>query len=247
MIITSFKQNTVEWLQFRIGKITASRVCDVMNFRKDGKPGADRLRYLSELVAERLTGRAADHYVTPAMERGTDEEPFARAAYEVSTGVDVEQVGAAVHPFMEFFSASPDGLVGTDGMVEFKNPTTIKHVDWIRADIVPAEHEAQMYAGMACAERAWCDFVSFDSRLPAGLRVFTKRLMRDEARIAEIQVAVCQFNDEVNEIIDQLHQLREFFEASDPPSKPQPAFEGDMGISDEDIQSVYPSWHSGTE
>jgi putative phage-type endonuclease len=244
MIITSFPQNTVEWLEFRIGKITASRVGDVMNFRKDGKRGADRLRYLSELVAERLTGRAADHYVTPAMERGTDEEPFARAAYEVATGVDVEQVGAVVHPTMDYFSASPDGLVGTGGMVEFKNPTTIKHLDWIRADIVPAEHEAQMLAGMACAERAWCDFVSFDSRLPAGLRVFTKRLMRDEDRIAEIQVAVCQFNDE---IIDQLHQLREFSEASDPPSKPQPAFEGDMGITDEDIQSVYPSWQRGTE
>lgn len=246
MIITSFPQNTVEWLEFRIGKITASRVGDVMNFRKDGKPGADRLRYLSELVAERLTGRAADHYVTPAMERGTDEEPFARAAYEVATGVDVEQVGAVVHPTMDYFSASPDGLVGTGGMVEFKNPTTIKHLEWILADVVPEEHKAQMYAGMACAERHWCDFVSFDSRLPPGLRVFIKRLMRDDDKIAELEEAVNSFHHEVNGIIDRLHGVREFAEASDPPSKPQPQYEDDMGISDDDIRSVYPSWQ-GTE
>jgi putative phage-type endonuclease len=173
-------QQSVEWLKFRIGRITASRVVDVMNFRKDGKPGADRKNYLAELVAERLTGRAAEHYVTPYMERGTEEEPFARAAYEVATGEDVEQVGAIVHPDLPFFSASPDGLVGDDGMVEFKAPTTANHLAWLMADEVPEEHKWQMYAGMSCSGRQWCDFVSFDSRLPHGLRVFTKRLMRDD-------------------------------------------------------------------
>ena len=202
-----YPQGSAGWLASRVGRITASRVVDVLNIRKDGKPGADRLRYLSEVLCERLTGNATDHFVSDYMRHGTEMEPLARVAYEMATGVDVDQVGNAIHPAFDFFSASPDGCIGTDGMVEIKCPSSITHINWLLAGEVPAEHQAQMFSGMACWEREYCDFVSFDNRLPKPLQLFVKRLKWDDKRIEDIESAVVGFNDEVNAMIEKLRQL----------------------------------------
>jgi hypothetical protein len=201
------KQGSGEWLQQRVGRITASRVVDVMNFRKDGKPGADRLRYLSEVLCERLTGIPTEHPVNDYMRHGTDIEPLARASYEVSTGNEVTEIGIAIHPKMEYFSCSPDGLINNDGLLEIKGPATITHVGWLLADQVPEEHKPQLYAGMACCERAWGEFVSFDDRLPQPLRRFIKRLPRDDAKITEIEFAVGLFHEEIEDMIFSLRKL----------------------------------------
>lgn len=199
-------QGSAAWLQSRIGRITASRMVDVLNIRKDGKPGADQLRYFSEVLCERLSGVATDHYVSPAMEHGTELEPFARTAYELETGEDVEQVGLVLHSAFDWLAASPDGLVGAHGMVEFKAPTTIKHVSWLLADEVPDEHKAQMFTGMACCERDWCDFCSIDLRLPKPLQMFKKRLMWDQEEVDKIELGAMAFNASVNSTIDVLRK-----------------------------------------
>jgi hypothetical protein len=162
-----------------------------------------------ELVCERLTGRAYDHYVSPEMDRGHEQEQYARAAYEIATGSDVELAGFILHPTMDFAGASPDSLVfpsSTQGGLEMKNPNTATHLGWMEAGIVPPEHEPQMMWNLACAgpEFEWWDFMSFDDRLPQGLRVFISRLYRDEKRIAEMEYEVMTFHAEVDAMIERL-------------------------------------------
>jgi putative phage-type endonuclease len=235
MKILSDKQGSASWLQARIGRITASRVVDVMNFRKDGKPGADRVRYFGEVLCERLTGIATEHYVSPYMEHGTEMEPLARASYEVATGNDVEQIGIAIHPTMDYFSCSPDGLVNADGIVEFKAPAMITHLNWLLAGEVPEEHKAQIYSGMVCCEREWGDFCSYDDRFPDPLKRFIKRLDYDKAKIAEIESAVRQFHEEVEAMIDKLQSIYgKFVIPAQIAAKVQRADDG-TGISSDDI------------
>ena len=235
MKIIHCKQGGSNWLSARAGRITASRVVDVLNFRKDGKPGSDRLNYLAELVCERLTGKATDHYVSDAMEHGSETEQFARADYEVTTGNDVDQVGMVIHPAFDFFSCSPDGLVGEDGLVEFKAPTSITHYKWLLAGEVPEQHKAQVYSGMAICEREWGDFMSFDDRYPEELKWFIKRLPWDDAEIEKIESAVLQFNSEVEQMIANLRaKYGDFALPAAMAAKVEPEI-GDLGISDEDI------------
>lgn len=198
-------QGTPEWLHVRTGRITASRVGDVVAKRKRGtEEMACRRDYRMELLCERLTGRAADHYVSPDMDRGSEQEPYARAAYEVATGAMVDQVGFILHPTMDFSGASPDSLVDLDGGLEIKAPKTATHIEWMDAGNVPEEHVPQMLWNMCCAERDWWDFLSFDDRLPPGLRTFACRLQRDEKRIAEMEYEVMQFNYEIEEMCKRL-------------------------------------------
>ena len=197
-------QGSAEWLEVRRGKITASRIADVMDFLKKGGEGASRRNYRTELLAERLTGRGEDHYVSPEMEWGTEFEPLARAAYEIAQDVMVDQVGFALHPDFDFAGSSPDGLVGDNGYVEFKCPKTTTHLKWMQAGIVPEEHQEQCLFNMRCAERGWADFVSYDPRLPDGLRIFVVRMDRDEERIARIDEEVARFNEEVEAVRVQL-------------------------------------------
>lgn len=200
MRVINCQQGTPEWLHFRTGRITASRMCDVMAKRKRGTAElACRRDYRMELVCERLTSRAADHYVSPDMDRGSAQEPFARAAYEVATGAIVDQVGFILHPLMDFSGASPDSIVDLNGGLEIKCPKTATHLDWMDAGEVPLEHQDQMMWNMACAGREWWDFLSFDDRLPDGLRFYVARLYRDEKRIAEMEYEVMQFNAEIDE------------------------------------------------
>jgi putative phage-type endonuclease len=192
------QQNTPYWLKIRTGRITACRMADVM---AKPKRGAQELRrksnYRMELLCERLTGRAADHYVSRAMEHGAENEPFARAAYEVATETMVDQVGFMLHPMMDFSGASPDSLVGTNGGLEIKCPETATHLEWMEAGVVPEEHQDQMMWNMECGERDWWDFLSFDPRLPIGIRCFIARLHRDEVRIAEMEMEVQKLHAEV--------------------------------------------------
>jgi putative phage-type endonuclease len=206
MPLVEVEQGTAEWLQMRTGCVTGSRVADVMAKlkRKDGE-AQSRADYKAQIVSEILTGRAADHYVSPAMEWGKENEIFARGVYEVEVG-SIEPVGFALHSKIARFGASPDGLVGTDGLVEFKCPNTSTHIDYILAGVVPAEYQWQMLAEMACAERQWCDFVSYDPRLPKRLQLFVRRLERDDSRIAEMEAEVVKFLAEVDELIAKLNK-----------------------------------------
>lgn len=206
MIIEDLEQGTPEWLQMRMGIVTGSRVADVMAklSRKEGEAQC-RKNYKAELVSEILTGRASDHYVSPAMQWGIDNEIFARNAYEVEVA-EVERVGFALHPTITRFGSSPDGLVGTDGLVEFKCPNTATHLDYIIAGEVPSEYHWQMLAEMACAERKWCDFVSYDPRLPKKLQVFVRRFERDDARIAAMELEVSRFLGELDELVAKVNK-----------------------------------------
>jgi putative phage-type endonuclease len=200
------EQGTAQWLEARHGKITASRIKDVLDHIKTGE-GAKRRNYRIEQMAERLSGRSEDHYTSPEMMWGTEMEPYARAAYEVESGNMVDQVGFVLHPTFDFAGASPDGLIGQHGCFEAKCPKTTTHLKWMMAGIVPEEHQDQCLWVMRCAGREWCDFVSYDPRLPKGLKLFTQRLMRDEERIQKIEAAVIAFNDEIEAALAPLRAL----------------------------------------
>jgi putative phage-type endonuclease len=197
MIIEGLVQNTPEWLMHRLGMVTASRVADVTAKLKNGKYSAARDKYLMDVVIERLTGRAAENYVSPSMEWGIENEPLARAAYEMEQDAEVELIGFATHPTIEWFGASPDGLVGKHGLVELKCPNTSTHLAYLLDKEVPVDYLPQMKAQMACTERQWCDFVSFDPRLPKNLQFFVRRFHRDQEMITQMEEEVTKFLDEV--------------------------------------------------
>lgn len=196
-------QGTTEWKASRVGKVTASRVADLIAKTKKGTWSASRENYMIELIAERLTGRPTDFYISPEMRWGTETEPEARRSYEFYHDVQIELVGFVDHPAIPHSGASPDGLVGEHGMVEFKCPTTTTHVNTIESDAIPEDHVTQMLWQMACKGRQWCDFVSYDPRLPEAMRMFVRRLYRDEARISELTKMVTDFLAEIDERIDR--------------------------------------------
>ncbi len=191
------EQGSAEWKALRLGKVTASRVADVVAKTKSGW-GASRANYMAELIAERLTGVPAESYTNAAMAWGTEKEPEARSAYEFRTDATVEQIGFVDHPAIPMTGASPDGLVGDDGMVEIKCPNTATHLDTLLGQSVPDKYVVQMLWQMACSGRKWCDFVSYDPRLPEAMRLFVQRLHRDDKRIAVLEMEVVTFLDELN-------------------------------------------------
>lgn len=197
MPIVDVEQQSPEWLKMRIGCATGSRVTDIVTKLKSGKYSAARDKYLMDIVIERLTGRATEHFCTPAMEFGIENEPAARAAYEGETGNCVMPVGLAIHPTIEWFSASPDGLVGDDGLIEIKVPNTSTHLEYLLEGKVPLDYMPQMMAEMACTERQWCDFVSYDPRLPKNLQLFIRRFHRNEELIRVMEADVKFFLEEV--------------------------------------------------
>ena len=198
-------QGTDEWLAARLGRVTASRVADVIARTKTG-PSASRANYMAELVAERLTGARGETFTNAAMQWGTDNEPEARLAYEFRTDVTVEQVGFIAHPSIEMSGASPDGLVAADGLVEIKCPNTATHIETLLTGTIPAKYETQMLWQMACTGRAWCDFASFDPRLPEEMRLFVKRFARDDKRIAEMEEQVRVFLFELDTTVRRLSE-----------------------------------------
>ncbi len=199
-------QGTDEWLQARLGKVTASRVTDVIAKTKKGW-GASRANYAAELIAERLTGAAGDRYENAAMRHGTETEPQARAAYEFYLDHDVFEVGFVPHPTIIMAGASPDGLVGDDGLVEIKCPNTATHIETLLGGTLAAKYETQMDFQMACTGRQWCDWVSFDPRMPEDLRLFCVRRERDDKIVTELEQAVIDFLTELDETIAKLKEL----------------------------------------
>ena len=200
-MIVEIQQQTAEWLQMRVGAVTASRVADVMAKSKSSKELACRKDYRAELVCERLMGLKYEHYVTPAMEWGIEHEKLARAAYEMETGLMTEPGQLALHDRIKWLMASPDGLVGEHGLVEFKCPTTATHIEYFTAGVVPEEYHWQMLCQMACAQRDWCDFVSYDPRLPPALQLFIRRLPWDQERIEAMEAEVEKFVAEIEDSI----------------------------------------------
>lgn len=206
-------QGTPEWHALRVGKVTASRVADVVAKTKTGW-GASRANYLAELIAERLTGEPAASFTNAAMAWGTEKEPEARAAYEFRTDAEVALVAFIDHPEIAMTGASPDGLVGNDGLIELKCPNTATHIETLLGDEIPGKYITQMQWQMACTGRAWCDFASYDPRLPESMRLFVKRVDRDDARIAELQTLVSAFLAELDGKVAALRSLYEQREAA---------------------------------
>lgn len=196
-----------EWFARRCGKVTASRIADIMATTKTG-PSASRQNYLAQLVAERLTGTVQESYTNGAMQWGTETEPLARARYEVKYGVMVDQIDFVDHPHIPMSGASPDGLIDSDGLIEIKCPNTATHINTLLTGKVENKYMLQMYWQMACTGRMWCDFVSFDPRLPEELSMFVTRVNQDADRLAEILKAVTVFLDDVESTIQKLKEIR---------------------------------------
>lgn len=197
-------QGSAEWLKARAGHCTASRFADVLARIKTGE-AADRRNYRWQLVTERLTGQPCESgFKSAAMQWGTETEPLARLAYENLTGEPVETVGFLLHPSLDWVGGSPDGLLGKDGMVEFKCPEPMTHLEWMEAGVCPSKHTAQVQGGMWIAGREWADFVSFDPRFPAHMQLFVVRVHRDDTYIANLEREVIRFLKEVDEMHDRL-------------------------------------------
>lgn len=193
-------QRTEDWFAARLGKVTASKVKDVIAKGRSGAPSATRTNYMMQLLCERLTGTREEGFTSAAMQRGTDLEPVARSAYEVDKGVFTIETGLILHPKIDGFGASPDGLVGNDGMLEIKSPNTATHIATMRSGQHDSQYDWQMLAQMACAERDWVDFVSFDDRLPEPLQYVCFRFVRDDKRIREMEAEIRSFLDELAEL-----------------------------------------------
>ena len=199
-------QGSVEWHLQRIGKVTASRVADVVARTKTGW-GASRANYAAELIAERLTGVPAVGYQNEAMRWGTETEPRARTAFEFFHDVAIDLAGFADHPTIPMTGASPDGYVGTDGLIEIKCPTVATHIDTLLGKTVPAKYITQMMWQMACTGRAYCWFASFDPRMPSNMQLYVERVNRDDKLIASLEADVRMFLQEIDARITELTAL----------------------------------------
>lgn len=196
-------QRSPEWFSQRAGKVTASAIYKVMARTKTGW-GADRANYHAQLVSERLTGVTAESFSNAAMQWGTDIEPQARAMYSLEAPGSVIEVGFLDHPVIVFSGASPDGLVGDTGMVEIKCPNTATHIATLTGAPIDRKYLYQMQWQMACAGRDWCDFASFDPRLPVEMQLHVRRVERDAELIAELESEVSAFLAEVAATVEQL-------------------------------------------
>ena len=180
----------------RLGKVTASRVADILAKTKTG-PSASRQNYLIELAIQRTTGIIEESYTNAAMEWGTQTEPQARVAYEVNTNNFVDQVAFVDHPTIAGFGCSPDGLVGNKGLIEIKCPNSATHWSYVKAKAPPTKYFIQMQAQMACTNSDWCDFVSFDPRMPERSQLLIVSVPRDNAFIVEMEAEIVKFLSEV--------------------------------------------------
>lgn len=191
------EQRTDAWFSARLGKVTASRLADLMARTKTGY-GAGRANYMAELICERLTGARQDSYTSPAMQWGTETEPQARSAYAFIADAEVAEAGFVLHGEIADFGASPDGFVGADGLVEIKCPSTATHIETLLSQSIEGKYLTQMQAQMACTGRAWCDFVSYDPRLPVDMQFWSQRVLRDPDRIADMEAEVRKFLAELD-------------------------------------------------
>jgi putative phage-type endonuclease len=201
-------QGTVEWHLQRLGKVTASRIADVLSKGKSGE-SASRKNYRTELVVQRLTGVPGESFTNAAMEWGTATEPLARIAYEAKMGIFVDEVAFIDHPSISNFGCSPDGCIADgNGLLEIKCPNSSTHIEYLTDDKPPTKYIPQMQCQMAVTGRQWCDFVSFDPRLPEDLQLFVVRLERDEEYIKAMEAEVEKFLSEVEEMFTKLKERK---------------------------------------
>ena len=202
------EQRIEEWFAARLGKVTASRVADVIAKTKTGY-SASRDNYMAQLICERLTGQQGESFTNAAMTHGTETEPLARSAYENRRSLLVKEVGFINHPRIEMSGASPDGLVADDGLVEIKCPNTATHIDTLLSQKVPTKYITQMQWQMLCCQRKWCDFVSFDNRLPENLQLFIQEVEFDPEYCAMLEKEVSQFLAELDSKVAKLKEKYE--------------------------------------
>ena len=199
------EQRTAEWFAARCGKVTASRVADVVAKTRTGY-AASRANYMAELVCERLTGKPTEGFSNAAMQWGTDQEPFARDAYSARTGELVTEVGFVAHPRIPMAGCSPDGIVGT-GCVEIKCPNTANHIEYLLTREPPQKYFYQMQWQMACTGSEWCDWVSYDPRMPENLQLLIVRIPRDDDAIRMLETEVESFLAELDDKVTKLKEL----------------------------------------
>jgi putative phage-type endonuclease len=200
------EQRTDEWFAQRLGKVTASRVADVIAKTKTG-PSASRDNYATQLVLERLTNAKGEFFTNAAMQWGTETEPMARQAYELKRNVFVDEVGFIDHPTIDMSGASPDGLVDKNGLVEIKCPESKTHMEYLLSGKPPAKYIPQMMWQMACTGREWCDFVSFDPRFPINLQIFVIKVEYDPTYVRMLELEITQFLDEVSKKVELLRKF----------------------------------------
>jgi len=199
------EQRSEEWFQARLGKVTASRVADVLAKIKSGE-SASRRNYKIQLVSERLTGEKQETYINQAMQDGIDREQFARDRYVQQFG-EVEEVGFVKHPTLEA-GASPDGMVGDDGIIEIKCPMGSTHTETLMTQDIPSKYIPQVQFQLLVTGRKWCDFVSYNPMFPEHLQVFVKRVEADPVYQKELELEVKQFLGEVDDVINKLKEIK---------------------------------------
>jgi putative phage-type endonuclease len=199
-------QGSPEWTQARVGSLGASRIADITARTKSGY-GASRANVMAELVCERLTNLPAERFVTPAMQHGIDCEAEARSTYEFELGVTAKTCGLFRHPTIEGTHASPDGLIGDDGCLEVKCPNTATHIETLLSKRVPERYIKQIQWQLACTGRRWCDYCTYDNRMPSELQLWIFRVMRDQKMIDELEREARIFLDELDEKVAALMSL----------------------------------------
>lgn len=206
------EQGSKEWFDCRLGAVTSSRIADAIAKRKRVKAGevaeemACRRDMRFELVLERLTGKPTEHYVSCWMKEGKEKEPLARTEYEIATDCTTEQIGYVYHPTIKWAGASPDGLVGDDGLVEIKCPAIYTHLEYLLSGEIPEDYQKQMLWQMVCSERSWCDFVSYSPDVPEEYQLFIVRLERDDKLISGMTLEVEQFIADVERTLTELKE-----------------------------------------
>ena len=207
LVYFDVEQGSIQWNEQRCGSLGASQVHDVLAKTKSGYSTA-RGNAIARIVSERLTGVTQEGFKSAAMQWGNDMEPHARPAYEFITGNKVSVVGLFKNDSLAGTHASPDGLVSFDGLLEIKCPNTLTHIEMLANEKIEPKYITQMQWQMYMTERDWCDFVSYDPRMPDDLQLFVKRVNRDQERINELCDEVMKFLDEVEEMMARIEEIR---------------------------------------
>jgi putative phage-type endonuclease len=200
------EQGTPEWLQARVGKVTASRVGDLMARTRNGW-AASRQIYAVELIVERLTGQPAEKYISAAMQWGIDMEGEAKLAYQRKTSLQIVECGFIPHPKIEMSGASPDGFISDLVLLEVKCPSSATHIATLLGEPIDRKYRAQIQMQLACTGRAWVDFVSYDPRLPEPLDLFVERVHRNDEEIDQLEYEINNFIEEIDSTIERLRSF----------------------------------------
>ena len=198
-------QGSEAWFAVRNGKITASKLSDLMRKTKYGE-STYKTRLRMELAIERITGKSAgDNFMNQAMKNGVEREPDARTLFEAITGKEVALCGSFDHPEVVNTSASPDGLIrGEDAVLELKCPTHVTHAKNLLSDKMPRNYEYQVQWQIACTESEYAYFASYHPDFPPELRLKWVKVEKDNDMILSLENAVREFDAEVEDLITKI-------------------------------------------